>query len=175
MEAIKTIGMSICITLVVTSIFSMLVPDTKLDKVIKFAISLFFLTSLISPFFTSDIKFRIDVDNLMPEKTVTSLDEATQTQFLSLATKNIESAVLRILKNDGINVQKVEVLVNKTEDSNISITKLMVYIDNDTLNLSRRIEDLVKKEVGITPSIVTLNNIKTKENVENEVINNEIR
>ncbi len=156
MEAIKTIGMSICITLVVTSIFSMLVPDTKLDKVLKFSISLFFLTSLISPFFSSNINFKIDVDDLIPEQTQTRLEEATQNQFLTLAKKNIENSLVRILKNDNIKVEKVEVLVNKTKDSNISITKLMVYIDNETLNSTRMIENIVKKEVGITPSVITL-------------------
>lgn len=156
MEAIKTIGMSICITIIVTSIFSMLLPNTKLDKVIKFAISLFFLTGIVSPFFSSDLNFNFKVEDIIPEQSTTQLNQTMHNQFLSVAQTNLENAVQRMLKNDGINAIKVEVLINKLDKDNISISKLMVYIENETKTSSKRIEDLVKKEVGLSPTIVII-------------------
>lgn len=154
METIKAIGFSICITIVVTSIFSMLLPNTKLDKVIKFAISLFFLTGIISPFFSSDLKFHVDIEDVISNQNTTKLDQTFETQFISAAQTNLESSIQRMLKKDGINVIKVEVLINKMNEDNISISKLMVYIDKDTNNSSKKIEEIVKKEVGITPTII---------------------
>ncbi|WMJ23025.1 stage III sporulation protein AF [Paludicola sp. MB14-C6] len=163
MEGIRTIGMSMCITLVVTSIFSMLIPDSKLDKVLKFAISLFFLTSIISPFFTSKIDFGVDFNNMVMEQTNTKMDKAVEEQFFSLAQKNIASTLERYLKNEEISVRKIEVFVNKTADNNISISKLMVYIDASQENKVSKIESLVKREVGVTPSIVKLNSNQGKD------------
>ncbi len=156
MDAIKTIGMSICITIIVTSIFSMLLPHTKLDKVIKFSISLFFLTGIISPFFTTELKFNLDIDDIVPEQSAVQLDQTMQNQFISVAQTNLENAVKRMLKNDGINAIKVEVYINKLDKDNISISKLMVYIENDTKASSKKIEDLVKKEVGLVPTIIII-------------------
>jgi len=154
METIKAIGMSICVTLVVTSIFSMLMPDTKLDKVIKFSISLFFLTSLISPFITSDIKINVDIDDIVLESKSTNLSQASQTQFFSLAEKNIQSALIRYLQNEDINVRKIEVCINKIDNNNISISKLMVYINREQEETATRIKALVKREVGVTPDVI---------------------
>lgn len=154
METIKAIGFSICITIVVTSIFSMLLPNTKLDKVIKFAISLFFLTGIISPFFSSDLKFHVDIEDVISNQNITKLDQTFETQFISAAQTNLESSIQRMLKKDGANVIKVEILINKMGEDNISISKLMVYIDKDSNNSSKKIEEIVKKEVGITPTII---------------------
>lgn len=158
LDGIRTIGMSICITLVVTSLFSMLIPNTKLEKVLKFAISLFFLTGLISPFFSSDLNFHIDMEDLAPQTNSQSqLKTSAESQFASLAAKNLESSIDRMLKTEGIKTEKIKVLINKNDDDNISINKLMVYIDNENINKATRIESIIKKEVGIVPSIININ------------------
>lgn len=163
MDGIRTIGMSICITLIVTSIFSTLIPETKLDKVLKFAISLFFLTSIISPFFTEKISFNVDFEDIVLEQNALQMEQAVEQQFFSLAQKNIASTVERYLKNEEISVRKVEVFVNKTSDNNISISKLMVYIDENQENQMNKITSLVQREVGVTPNIIKLTNQSGKE------------
>lgn len=52
MEQIKQWAVNICITLVVTGVFSMLIPHGSMEKVMKFATSVFFLCCLLLPFFT---------------------------------------------------------------------------------------------------------------------------
>lgn len=153
MEAIRNIGISICISMVVTSIFSMLVPDTKMDKVLKFAISLFFLTSIISPFMTNKINFTMDFSEVSKVQARSNLIDTSNKQFSELAAVNLERSLTKILSSEGVVVQKIVVTINKSETGDISISKLMVYLDETNENRRGDIENIVKREVGITPTI----------------------
>ena len=51
MNTLRTIGYAICVTLVVTSIFLMLLPSGHMTKIVKFAVHLFLLIA-IHTFFT---------------------------------------------------------------------------------------------------------------------------
>lgn len=162
MEGIKIIGTSICITLVATTIFSMLVPNSKLDKVLRFAISLFFLTSLISPFTTAKLDFSIDLSDIESERGQYQLQAEVDKQFSALAQKNLENSLGRILQTNGINVEKVVVLINKSDIDNISITKLTVYTDGGD---NQKINEIIKKEVGIMPKIIDVKEQKMAVNL----------
>ena len=50
MSEIKQWAVNICITLAATAVFSMLVPNGSMEKVLKFTISLFFVCCLLTPF-----------------------------------------------------------------------------------------------------------------------------
>lgn len=160
MEAIRNIGISICISMVVTSIFSMLVPDTKMDKVLKFAISLFFLTSIISPFMTNKITFTMDFSEVAKVEAHSNLIDTSNKQFSELAATNLERSITKILISEGIAVQKIVVTINKSGTADISISKLIIYLDGTNDDRLGDIENIVKREVGITPTIIIS---KTKE------------
>lgn len=154
MEGIRFIGLSICITTVVTSIFSMLAPDSKLDKVLKFAISLFFLTSIISPFVNNKLDFRIELSDITQRVQTRELSQNVQSQFLSIAKGNLENTIENTLLRENISPKKVEVLINISEDNSISINKLMVYIEKNDEQKKQTIEKLVKDSVGYAPQII---------------------
>ena len=154
MEGIRLIGVSICITMVVTSIFSMLTPDSKLDKMLKFSISLFFLTSLISPFVNNKLDFHIDISDITQTQQDKQLSQGVASQFITIAIENLEHSVENLLIRKKINPKKVEVLINISEDDSISISKLMVYIEQSDELRIQEIEKIVAEEVGFAPQVV---------------------
>ncbi|MFZ2538293.1 MAG: stage III sporulation protein AF [Oscillospiraceae bacterium] len=153
MEGIRLIGISICITTVVTSIFSMLTPNTKLDKVLKFAISLFFLTSIVSPFVNNKLDFRIDISDITQTPQTRELSQSIENQFVSIAKSNIENTVGNLLLRENISSKKIEVLININEDNSISINKLMVYINKSDEKRKQDIEKIVKEGAGFAPQV----------------------
>ncbi len=54
MEMIRSIGASICITIIVTGIFSILVPGKNMEQTIQLAVGLFFLASIVLPIVNGD-------------------------------------------------------------------------------------------------------------------------
>lgn len=156
MEAVRFIGTSICITAVITSIFSMLVPDTRLDKVLKFAISLFFLTGLISPFLSEGLDFHVDLSLQQSSVQPESMEQAVQSQFSALAQRNLESALTTLLKQEGLPVRKVETTIHIDEQDGISITKVTVSPGmRITPAQAAQIQEIVKRETGILPEVTS--------------------
>lgn len=154
MEGLQYIGISICITAIVTSIFSMLVPDNHLDKVLKFAISLFFLTGIISPFANNKLNFRIEMEDIIDAPSSHELSASMENQFVTIASRNIEAQAEKILNKNNIFPKKIEIFINITEDDSISINKMMVYIKKDSGENQQTIKTLIKDEMGITPQIL---------------------
>lgn len=153
MDTIRTLGMSLCLTVVITALFSMLIPDTKLDKVLKFAISLFFLTSLVSPFLSGNLDFHIAVDASADPPSNTQLEESMAEQFSGLAAQRISAAVEGVLETAGIFAQNVRVETTISEDGSISISELTVTISPADVDWKMEIIDILRRETGITPVI----------------------
>lgn len=152
MESIKLIGVSICITTVVTAIFSMLVPNTKFDKILKFAISLFFLAGLISPFFNSKLNFHIDIEDIAYSDTNKTMEQNIKTEFLDLAVKNLEQSAYKLLKNNQIDAKEVEIDINITQSESIEIESIKVLFEDKTD--IKNTTDLVFRDFGIYPQII---------------------
>lgn len=155
MESIRFIGTSICITAVVASIFSMLVPDSRLDKVLKFAISLFFLTGLVSPFLSGGLDFHVDLAPAQSSASVERMEDAVQTQFVALAQRRVESAVEEVLRQEGLPVRKVETVIHIDGSGGISITNVKVSPgESITAAQAEQIKEVVKRETGIHPEVL---------------------
>ena len=103
MEGIRMIGMSICVTAAATSLFSMLIPDAKLERVLKFAISLFFLISLAAPFASwkgDGLGFSLEG---LPDSSwrQAGLESAVQSQFAGLAERRLSALMEEALLREG--------------------------------------------------------------------------
>ncbi|MEG2429344.1 MAG: stage III sporulation protein AF [Oscillospiraceae bacterium] len=148
MEVIKNIGINICITLVITAIFTMLVPNNKLDKILKFSISLFFLASLISPFFNSKLDFHINIDDIITSSPQKNISQKADEQFYQIATKNLEMSIEKLLNQKGIPIKKIKIFINNSDNNSIFINKVIVTLDKANEKYISQIKEIIEKEVG---------------------------
>lgn len=152
MEGIKTIGISICVVLVITSIFSMLMPSEKLGKVLKLTLSLFFIASIITPIASGEVKFNLTLPK--ESKAVQyQMDLYANESFVSLAQTNLENSLMRILEQKGLAVQKVKVSINKIGKDNISISEVLITASSELDE--KQIKSVVKQEIGVEPELKT--------------------
>lgn len=156
MDSLRIIGGSLCVAMAATAIFAMLVPQSKLDRVVRFAVNLFFLCALVSPFIGGKLSLSADISALLvPAKpSPQQLEQEVDRQFSELAAHNLENSLTRLLELEGIAVQKVDITINKSNTSNIHISKLAVTADCTDPTTQRKINDLVSREVGLLPEIV---------------------
>lgn len=157
MESLKYIGMSICITTVITSIFTMLLPNGKLDNVIKFAITLFFLTSIISPFLNTDLKLDFKTFSEEIISTNASLEVDISDAFIDIAKLHIEENINKLLTENNINNKKISIDINILDDTSIYIEKVKVYIDFVDDDIIENINNIITNEIGISPEIISTN------------------
>jgi len=153
MEGIRLAGMSICVTAVAASLFSMLLPGSGMDKVVKFAIGLFFLTGVISPFLSGE--FSADLSGLLPAggREEAALSEEVESAFSSLAGRRVEAVVERALLSQGVEAKKVEVSIHIGEGGSVSIEQVRVTVKNPEEAGAAR--EIVERETGLIPEVAS--------------------
>lgn len=156
MEGIKTVGAAVCAVTVITAIFSMLAPSKKLDNVLRFSISLFFLTGLISPFFNQRLDFyigQLDIDDTFQRSIATEVEDSV----LSLARVKLEAFLEKTLEKNGFSSSEVTITLETNhngDEKNISIKHITVLLNEPVTAFEReRLSGLVEGEVGAKPKI----------------------
>lgn len=157
MDGIRTVATSICFTLICTGVFSILVPGKGMERVLKFAIGLFFLSSLVLPFTQNHLDFSFSMSRSDREPETQNLEQSFQRNFIELAKRNLELEIDRILNENQIESEKTEITVNINADNSIDITKIVIQIPEDIRSETGKITGLIEKEVGILPEIVVRN------------------
>ncbi|MGN1329705.1 MAG: hypothetical protein ACI4V4_08425 [Eubacterium sp.] len=122
MEFIKEWTYSVCITLIVSVLVSLLLPSGTMGKYSKIIIALFIFLSLFAPISKSDISFALPI---MDEMVIYEKQEETYSAL-------IESQIKEKLNNagySGVNVS-CEISLNNDE-SEIEIKELQIYIPDE--------------------------------------------
>jgi stage III sporulation protein AF len=155
MEAIRQWATSICVTIVIVAIFSMLVPKGSMEKVVKFTVSVFFLISLLYPLMTNIGDFTLDVSAEYTEgkQDTSQLEESMNQKLLDITQAKIVRQLEQILHNNEIETKKIEVIININEDNSILISKLVIKLDSSYKSEESKIKKIVKEETQKAPEI----------------------
>lgn len=160
MEGIRTIGMSVCAVTVITSLFSMIAPTKKLDNVLRFSISLFFLTGLISPFINQSISFDGIGFYLQAEESQSQENGGMSADLadgvLKISQARLEGELEKVLVKENFSNPdvKITLAVNHIgSEKSISIKQLMVLIDKQDEEKAGLVASLFKGQVDISPEV----------------------
>ena len=123
MEFVKEWTFTVCITLIVSVLISLLLPSGTIGKYSKIIISLFIFLSLLLPITKSDITFAF------PDMDSQSIYENQEEAYSELIEAQIKEK-LSSAGYTGINIS-CEISVNSDENSEIEIKKLQAYIPDE--------------------------------------------
>ncbi|MBQ4154032.1 MAG: hypothetical protein IJE01_02380 [Clostridia bacterium] len=134
----KGIILSITVICVISAALFFLCPKGKMEKVMKYALGIFFISSLIVAVLSAD--FNVDF-NLDTEGNI----EQTETK---IADSTVTVAISQILLKNHIRPIKIELDTDKTKDGSISIKRVLLTLEKDEqFDLASKI---IKEETGIT-------------------------
>ncbi len=148
MDGIKEIGFSVSIILIVTGIFSMLVPTDRMEKTMKLTLSVFFLISLVTPFVNADFSF--DVSDSYKEYAYedTALSAGFNEKTKNLTEQYIASQLKNLLKDEGYYVNKITVSVNITAQNSIDISEVVITLPETYIQKEDKIKAVIKENLG---------------------------
>lgn len=132
----REIGYAICATLVVTAVFSMLLPRPDHNKTVQFAVQLFLLLSVVLAVTRQnfDFSFALSEYQAKQQEISGSLSSLAQQQVLkSLETQLCQQAD-QILKNNGISAREIVFSIHIREDNRIDITSLTLVLGAEDWN-----------------------------------------
>lgn len=158
MEGIRMIGMSICVTAAAVAIFSMLIPDAKLEQVVKFAVSLFFLASLAAPFASWEGgKLEFSLGSLpVSSWRQADLETAVQQQFTGLAERRLSALMEDALVREGIRPEKVQASIHIAGDGSVSIKQIRIQLSPGDGTGALLIREILEREAGVSPGQIVL-------------------
>lgn len=128
MNTLRAIGYAICVTLVVTSIFLMLLPSGRMTKIVKFAVHLFLLIAVVTPFLGQPMDFSAEAFTWEQNDTAKSLSELADEQLLRSFDKSLRLQAEAVFKKYGIAPEKITFHMNVQSDRSIDISKLEILL-----------------------------------------------
>jgi stage III sporulation protein AF len=150
MEALRSWATTACLAALVAGLAGIIAPSGKLEKVYKFAVSLFFLCCLLVPLFTLK---SINLNNLtIPQTQVNSAAAALQTTVNNQAEQMAESNIIQLVKNccSDCSAAPLDVTVNvNSVGGKLSVESAEVILKSADMNKQKAIQDEVMSKLGI--------------------------
>ncbi len=150
MIEIKQWGIYICVTLIITLIFSMLIPNKELNSPIKFIIGIFMITSLAIPVYPQTSKIDISANTQIQ----TDYREKIQTSLNNRIEQNITELIQNELQKNGLIINNIKIIINNSDNTCISINKLIIYINQEIKSKGDDIKKIVNNLVAFVPEII---------------------
>lgn len=156
MEQLKLTAAALCGTMVLSAVILFIAPQ-KDSKMLKFAVRVFFLLSVVLPLVSLDPSgFAIpetDVSGLGED-----LEETAQRQLESAVTASLEAEADEILREYGLTGTRTEISIHNDPEDGISITDLVIRVSPDEVDLAARAAVELNRAFGVTARLETEEN-----------------
>ena len=150
MNLLKNWILNLSILSIIYAIVDSLIPENSTKNIANTVLKIIILFTFFSGFgkfknFNRNI-FKIDNENTYfnSEERYKKIKNNMIEQVKNLTVKNLESSTLNLLKNKGISVKNVNILMNTENPQNIFINKIKILINRIDLEKKDQIELLVK-------------------------------
>jgi len=145
MNDVKVLTLSLCISVIVFSMLSMIIPNEKSGKIIKMILSVFILISLISPFtklVKRDFNFSSNISSQISEESVYKiLNDSSSDVLYSLIKNQIENYGV---ENDFYIDSKVEY-----KNKSAILKDINIYFIGENNIEKNDLKEYIKKNIGL--------------------------
>lgn len=125
MNVIQSTVLIVCIISIIFCIVSNMVDTSKFEKELR----LIFFSILITTVLKSIAN--IDTSNLQWNYLGESLQYTDQSEvYKQVATTQVETSIKQLLQDNGLHCENISLDINITEDSSISINKVLLNVDD---------------------------------------------
>lgn len=177
-EFLSSWAKSLGVTIVIVSIFEMLLPNNKTKKYIRVILGIFVLFNIISPFINNKDNLSltsIDIENYTNTKNENINQTSMDNRIQDLYEKELEKDITDKIENQGYKVNKCNVsasIVKDSENEENTINKITLKIEKaknlETENTGEQNKITENKIVAQIQKIKEIDTRINKENTESE-------
>ncbi len=177
-EFLSSWAKSLGVTIVLVSIFEMLLPNNKTKKYIRVILGIFVLFNIISPFINNKDNLSltsIDIENYTNTKNENINQTSMDNKIQDLYEKELEKDITDKIENQGYKVNKCNVsasIVKDSENEENTINKITLKIEKgknvETKNPEEQNKTMENKIVTEIQKIKEIDTRINKENTGNE-------
>lgn len=172
-EFLSSWAKNLGVTIVLVSIFEMLLPNNKTKKYIRVILGIFVLFNIISPFINNKDNLSltsIDIENYTNTQNETINQTSMDNRIQDLYEKELEKDITDKIENQGYKVNKCNVsasIVKDSENEENTINKITLKIEKDK-NIEEQNKTTENKIVTEIQKIKEIDTRINKENTENK-------
>ncbi len=153
MEQLKLTAAALCAAMVLSAVVLMVTPERD-NGMMRFAVRIFFLLSVLLPVTALDAEDLTLPDRVL-EQPEGDLGRLAQQQLESAAAQLLCRKAERILESQGVEGAKVEMEIHIDGEDSISITSLRVLIGREQLACALAAAGRLNESFGVTATLVT--------------------
>ncbi|MDO4504439.1 MAG: hypothetical protein Q4B84_04820 [Clostridia bacterium] len=155
MEHILNWSSVLCVLSFVCVISEFFILPGNLEKFMRSILYIFFTCVLITFFSFKNMNFNFcNLKKNFDENKKSKINTEKLNMDICMVFKDkIENIVSSNLRSVGINLKKIDVIMNLNDNNCISINKCKVYIDKGDINKKEKILDEVQKILNLKPEI----------------------
>ncbi|CDZ24163.1 hypothetical protein CCDG5_1046 [[Clostridium] cellulosi] len=150
MDALKSWGITICMAALAAGIAGIISPNGKMEKVFKFALSLFILCCLLIPLFNIN---NIKLENIQFKTTSfqinSELTKTMETEQKMMAEKNIAQLIFDCCKSCGVTPISIKVSLKKNSDNAYAVNSAEVSVNSSDMIKKEKLKETVMKRLGV--------------------------
>lgn len=154
MGLVKEWSSIICISALLGSIFEIVTPSGRMEKMVRFVFGAFMVCAILLPISQTFKNMSLKVDfNKESAATSASVDNKMQEQFNNLVSEKIKRIAAEALDKEGIKYKKMDVIMDMDENSSISIIKISLVLDKKEAIKSDVARGIIKEKLGLETDI----------------------
>lgn len=155
MDFLKSWGITVCMAALAAGIAGIIAPTGKMEKVYKFAVSLFFLCCLLVPLFSLKHitlgSIRIDERSI---KADSSMDATVSEQAKSVAELNVSNLIQSCCRSVGTAPERIDVQVAYT-GGKMSVHSIEVILKASEKKKQSIVREAIKNKLGLDAIVST--------------------
>ena len=154
MAWVQSVAGSVCAALVLTGLFSVLIPGRSMERTVRMVVGLFFLCSVAFPVAQGDWdEVLAGWDAPQAAEEPSALSGTVEERVLALTEENLEEQAALLLEQNGIEVRQVEAGVHIEEDNSIRINRMRILLAGQSVLRAPAAEELITEQFGFRPEV----------------------
>ncbi len=156
MEKIGNWATTICVAAIMCTLIQLLAPKGKSARMLQLVIISFFLCVLILPLEKNMTLSLPKISTGDNDEFSLELEGTLQQQIQQQSELAVQTLCDRYLKNYDIQVQRVEVVMDNQQNSNIYISHVVLYLEKNDLSKTFTVCQLMEAQLGIPVKVEAL-------------------
>lgn len=156
MKGLFTVVVVICAASLICTLVSTFITDGSTKKIVNLVLGAFIVCSLITPVISAFSSVDVNLSGYdTSESIISSNDEAYSNEIIKQTQANLENSAKDILLQNGISINSCKIILANEDENRIIISSISIYINKDDVANNQSIQEIIKDNFGITPSIMT--------------------
>lgn len=156
MKGLFSVVIVICAASLICTLVSTFITDGSTKKIVNLVLGAFIICSLISPVMSAFSSVNVNLSEYeTSDNIISSNDEAYSNEVLKQTQINLENSAKDILLQNGIRINSCKIILANEDENRIIISSVSIYISKENSGSSQRIQEIIKDNFGINPSVVT--------------------